>query len=295
MAVATVKRYLVDPSARIRLHDLVHEETEKVFAGMCDPAFAAQAQLQPAEELPMRVEKYGALCEILLSVIVTGCYWGNEATTKLWVDCLQRIADPTDSGGGLVYLLKLRRYPALMLLYGAGLAAVVAGNYQAFAAVLTKPKAKNDHGTDVPLCSAVYPIAVIERDLARLLPGLGRNHTPVSDHLFAKLRVSFRDYLPRDEEYQNAFDRFEYLLGLVYADLTRRDIENGWWGPVGCFAWRGSLFHQEGTTSREIGAEIETGGTNWPPLKAALFGGSVDQARTAKAKFDAFLSQIHFF
>ncbi|MCC6416277.1 MAG: SIR2 family protein [Opitutaceae bacterium] len=295
MAAATVKRHLVDPSAKIRLRDLVHEETEKLFAEINAQAFAAQAQHQPAAELIKRVEKYEACCETLISIFVTGCYWGDPDACKLWVSSLQRIANPTDSGGGLVYLLKLRRYPALLLLYSAGLAAVAAGNYATLAAVLTKSKARDDQNKNEAICSVVYPIAVNEQDVWKMMPGLERRHTPVSDHLFKKSREPLREFLPRDEDYQDVFDRFEYLLGLAHADLNRWGAENGWWGPVGCFAWRGRRFDQGDRTAQKIGAEIVAEGVNWPLLKAGLFGGSLEQLNTAKAKFDAFLGCVHYF
>jgi len=196
----------------------------------------------------------------------------------------------------LVYLIDLRRYPALLLLYGAGLAAVAAGNYQTLASVLTKPKVKNHHGKYEAICSEVYPIVVMKKELGHLLPGLERRHTPVNDYLFDKLRGPLRDYLPRDEDYQNAFDRFEYLLGLVHADLTRQNVTiGGWWGPVGCFAWRNSHFDQEGRMAHKVGVELEAEGINWAPLRAGLFGGSVAQAKIAITKFNDFLSQISFF
>jgi len=295
MAAATVKRYLVDPSAKIRLRDLVHEETEKLFAEISDPAFGGQTQLQPAEELTKRVEKYGALCEMLISVFVAGCYWGDVDATKLWVSSLQRVANPAESGGGSVYLLKMRRYPALLLLYSAGLAAVAAGNYATLAALLTEPKARGDQKKNEAICSEVHPIAINERGVWKMMPGLDRRHTPVSDHLFNKLRGPLREFLPQDEDYQDAFDRFEFLLGLVHADLNRREVEGGWWGPLGCFAWRGRDFHQEGRVSQKIGAEIETAGAFWPLLQVGLFGGSLQQLKTAKTKFDGFIGRINFF
>jgi len=250
--------------------------------------------LQPAEELAKRIAKYQALCETLISVMVTGCYWGNQQHAKLWVDCLERIANPAEGGGGLLYLLKLRRYPALLLLYAGGLAAVASANYETLAALLTQPKAKDDRGQEEALCSDVYPMAVIATDAGRLLPGLDRKYTPISDHLFEKLRVHLREYIPRDEEFQTVFDRFEYLLGLVHADINRRQVENGWWGPVGCFRWRGRHV-PESEIMHKIGKELEAEGSNWPPLKAGLFGGVLDQAKEAKTKFDGFLSQIHWF
>lgn len=295
MAAATVKRYLVDPSAKIRLRDLVHDETEKLFAEISAPAFGGQPQLQPAQELTKRVEKYGTLCETLVSVFVAGCYWGDDNATKLWVGSLQRIANPTEAGGGLVYLIRLRRYPALLLLYSAGLASVAAGNFETLAAILTKPKAKDGQNKQVPICSDIHAHAVMEKGIGHLLPGLDRHHTPVSDHLFSTLRGPLREFIASDEDYQDTFDRFEYLFGLVHADLNRMEWQTGWWGPVGCFAWRGSQFYQESRTSQKIGSEIEADSANWPLLKAGLFGGSVEQLKTAKANFDSFLNQCRFF
>ena len=294
MAAATVKRYLVDPSSKIRLRDLVHEETEKLFVEISSPTFGGQTQLQPPEELKKRVERYGALCETLLSVFVAGCYWGNEDATKLWVASLQRIANPSESGGGSDYLQKLSRYPALLLLYSAGLAAVAAGNDATLAAILTKPKARDNQSKNEAICSRIYPSAVMEDKLGCLLRGMDRHHTPVSDHLYVKLYGSLREFLPREEDYQDAFDRFEYMLGLVHADLNRRESKNGWCGPVGCFAWKSNRSNQEDRISQKIGAEIEAEGANWPLLKAGLFGGSLEQLKTAKTKFDGFLGSINF-
>ena len=47
----------------------------------------------------------------------------------------------------------------------------------------------------------------------------------------------------------------------------------------------------------KIGAEIKADGAAWPLLKAGLFGGSLEQSKTAKTKFDGFLSeaQLRFF
>jgi len=196
--------------------------------------------------------------------------------------------------GGAVYLLKLRRYPALLLLYGAGVGAIAAGNFSTLGAVLTKPKVGNGSSTSGPICLEVFPSAVMETEIGRLLPGLDRHHTPVSDHLFERLREPLRPFLPRDEDYQGAFDRFEYFLGLIHADLTRYETEHGWWGPVGCFGWRGRRYSQESSVSNKISAEMEASGSDWGPLKAGLFGGSIEQAMIAKQKFDGFLAMAEW-
>lgn len=295
MAVATVKRYLVDPALKIRLHDLINEETERLVTELTNEAFPAQTQLEAPAELQKRLGKYNALCETTLSLMATGCYWGNQPHIKLWVDCLQRVAKTGKNAGGLVYLTKLRLYPALLLFYGAGVAAVKAGNYHTLAALLLQTKAKDDSGKEKPFCSHVITYSVMETQIGRLIPGMDRRHTPVSDYLNECLRIPLREFAPGEEDYQAAFDRFEYILALVHADQNRWIMQDdSWRGPLGRFAWRGQSFGE--TRVREVIAkEIEAEGENWPPIKAGLFGGSLEQAKTAKSKFDTFLAKFPFF
>jgi hypothetical protein len=179
-------------------------------------------------------------------------------------------------------------------MYAGGVAAVAANNNSNLAAILTRPKIQNDDCNYVPLCSLVNANGVIETQLGRMLIGMNARHTPVSDYLFEQLREPLRGFLPRDDDYASAFDRFEYLLGLIYADINRWEREPGcWWGPVGRFAWRRrpSL---EGSISQIIGAEIESANFNWPLLKEGLFAGTYERAATAKQYFDAFLNRLSF-
>ncbi|MDX2110951.1 MAG: SIR2 family protein [Verrucomicrobiota bacterium] len=271
MAVATVKRLIVDPSAKIRLHDFVHEETEKLLNEI------NQAKLVSSRNLQEDLDKYGAMSELLLSVMITGCYWDNEENTQRWVKLLQRIANPNGTGNGL------RLYPALLLLYGGGLAALAAGNYKTLASVLTTPNIMDIRNQPQPGCLVLYPMGVIENSIWKTLPELEGHYTPGSDYIYAKLRDPLRTYLPRDEDYNDIFDRFEYILGLVHADMRRLDVVNGWWGPHGCFMWR--QFSLEGRFSTKIRPD-------WPLLKAGLFAGSCQQALTAKVHYDGFLNSI---
>lgn len=285
MAAATVKRYLVDPTAKIRLHDLVHEETERLFREINTSVFGDVQRLDQRQEIQTRLEKYGTHCETLLSVLVTGCYWGDAESTNLWVASLQRIAKSAGIIGSHSYLVNLRRYPALVLLYGAGLAALAAGNYEMLASILTKPKLKSTLPglKNESICSQVFPLAVNWQGYLKVLPGFENSQFPLNDYLLHKLRDFLREYLPDDSDYEALFDRFEYLYALVFADLNHYSPKDvGWWAPTGWFQWRNK-------TIQKITAEMEASGAEWPPLKAGLFGGSMQQAQTAQIEFAAFL------
>ena len=293
MAAATVKRYVVEPSAKIRLRDLVHEETEKLFSKINSPSFSCQRQLSDEERMK-RVNRYDTLCETLLSIFVTGCYWGDEDSTKLWTDSLQRIANLSERSG-VTGLLRLCRSPALVLMYGAGLAAIANDKFSTLAAIFTQPKVRNNN-EDQPICSVVYPMEVVDKELALLLLGQDRRFSPENAYFEAKLREPLREYLPRDEDYKSAFDRFEYLLGLVHASERKEwyydSSENKLWGPVGCFGWR----RNRGIAVWiKMDDEIKAQGSNWPLLKAGLFNGSLEQLKTAKTKFDNHISGCGFY
>lgn len=293
MAIAALKRYLVTPASRIVLRDLVHAETEKLYAVICSSAYGGKTSVQPEVEIVHRVAQYEAQTNILLGLIVTGSYWGDESTHKLWVNVLQRVANLPAINDGYTTLIQLRRYPALLLFYGAGLGAVAAGKYQTLASLFLTAKIRDAGNQVQAICLEIHPGEIMEKNVGQLLPGMKDKRTPVSNYLFIKLRDPLLEYLPDDHDYLVAFDRFEYLLALCYADLSRQEcVTEGWFGPFGCFLWRNGRFSSGDAISKIIESEISADGADWPPLKAGLWGGSLSRLKDAKAHFDTFLRSI---
>src|SRR5438876_2172049 len=91
VAVATVKRYLVDDRNRIRLRDLVMEELNKLDEQVSDTHFTL-SETFTEEALKRRVERYQVLTEIPLAIMITGSYWGEQSHQHLWVQYLERLA-----------------------------------------------------------------------------------------------------------------------------------------------------------------------------------------------------------
>lgn len=272
-------------------------ETERVYSEMTTERFPTNGITLGtneawAAELLSRVHTYEALTEILCALFVTGCYWGEAHHNYLWTQSLKRLAHPAGGNDGLTHLLSLRRYPVLRLTYAGGIAALAGDRYHTFASLLTVPQVQQTYERDaVPLALGVYPSVVLERDVARLLPKMERHHTPVSDWLFDTLREPLRSVVPDDQTYQSLFDRFEYLLALVHADLYQRlGKANHIWGPVGCFGWRYRYNPEHGIAS-VIHREIEAQQEAWPLLQTGLFTSSLDRLRAVKKDFDERLAQ----
>ena len=92
VAVASLKRYIVDDRYRIALHDLVVNETERVYGEIQAPNFSSNDPIV-ADTVSKRINSYESLIEILLGLFTSGCYWGEARHEFLWVKCLDRLVN----------------------------------------------------------------------------------------------------------------------------------------------------------------------------------------------------------
>lgn len=295
VAAETVKRYLVDERYRIRLHDLCTEESDKVHHVLSDGNFPVDPSISwDGPSLRQRVLTYETVTETLRTMLVTGCYWDGGEYQRMWADCLERVAQSPEDGAGSIHWLRLRAYLALVLLYSAGMAAVTADQYGTLACLLTKATVRQ-RGADLPIVQAIYTWSVMDQDGGDLFLNAKGHFTPLSEHLYSVLREDFRGLLPKDERYEECFDRFEYLLGLIHVDLSYNDQDpspNGW-GPVGAYRWR----HRHTPQHRamvKVENEAAAAGDGWQPLQAGLFGGSYQRFQKVKAAFDSFLVRLQW-
>lgn len=195
------------------------------------------------------MQSYQADLNVLLSLLICGAYWANTEQHTVLLRSFKRIADQSGPESGTIIWLSLRRYPALVLMYGLGLGALANSNYRFLKALFDQNIRTDSYKPEQHTATALHNLSVLERDHQRLLPGREREHTPLSNHLFQILREPLRQYLPDDSAYDAAFDWFEYLLCLVHCDqqvtrpvLEQRKSENPdfpIWAPMGRFCWKG--------------------------------------------------------
>jgi hypothetical protein len=106
------------------------------------------------------------------------------------------------------------------------------------------------------------------------------------------LRDPLRDILPQDANYQDHFNRFEYLAALVHADLGEEKYGEIW-APVGLFGYRSRLSHRDTSIMNRIQSDFENSTqTTWPPLRAGLFGGSAERFKSIKQEFDELITRV---
>lgn len=285
VATATAKRWLAEPDKnRIRLHDMVMEEVDRVCATASPEHFPTESCPPGGEELKRRLERYEALTETLRALAVTFVQWGDERSLSLWTKVVERLNGRETTVGGYDIWAKLQHYPTLLVLYAGGVAAVAQGRYDWLRALLTD-YTHRENGEQKPIGAIIMTTDVIDPDHYNKLLNEGRSkRTPMSIHLFNLMRHSLNQFTNSELSYQSSFDRFEYLQALLI-------YNHDGWGNFGCFAWRSPL-HTNRNIISEIGNEIDQQGAKWPPLATGFFGASsLTDIERIKDEFDARIKQ----
>ena len=263
--LAEVKQVVADPAASPRLNDLVNDEAGRLIAALAGSEFDLGSA--PSNEAVItRLDRYAAVTADLAHALALGARWSGDPVRPIWPLLVERVVSAVDRGHGQTLWADLSLYPGILLLYASGFGAVAGVQYDTLRAVLLEPRLhfRNEWRRGVEL---LYPTAVLNDRQARAA-GLPRTFTPMSDRVAADLRPLVADLVPDDAAFNRLFDRFEYLLGLVYIDVAKID-----WGPAGRF-----VADQYGAgADQAIEAEIAEAGALWPPLTAGLFGGSAER------------------
>lgn len=283
-AAATLKRYLPEPRHDIRYHDLLMREAEQVARETAGDRFSLS---NPVSDVgaASRIQDYEAVTEILCALFATACFWAEKRHEAVLTRIIEDLGNQPPMGGD-TFLLNLRRYPAFLLIYAGGIAAVANERYGALRTVLLDPLIR-DYEKDKPAAVALVKHEVLHDRNAAVLPGIKGNQFALSQWLEARLRDSLRPVIASDKRYRWAFDRFEYLWGLIYADLAESPWADGKVrGPVGLFVRRWP--DQLRAPHKAITQEIESAGVDWPLLRAGFFGGNLERLQMKKKGFDEF-------
>ena len=279
VAVARVKKYLSTHTYRINLSDLFSTETERVRRAVEGARFAVQSLPHSITGATMlvRMQAYEAELGVLLPMLVCGAYWAVPEQQSPLLKSFKRIADQGAPESGKVIWIKLREYPALVLMYGMGIGALANSNYRLLKALFDHKIRTDPFKPERCTAATLHNLAVLERAHQRFLPGREHEHTPLSNHLFEILREPLRDCLPDDSAYEATFDWFEYLLCLAHIDqeVTRKELEEEksknpdfyLWAPVGRFGWKDSERnivreteqHEDGSMPASVVAALQAG------------------------------------
>jgi hypothetical protein len=237
IAVESVKRFL-SKNEYIKCHDLVKEETERVHKLITSEKFNVGIRCEK-EVYQNRMHDYESAMNILIPIMNTIAYFGNGKYLKFIVNTIERLL-PEMNYGNSVGLHFLQLYPALLLEYSIGIIALYAKNFEALTNLILKPSyiKEDERKSTIESLNINYVFQGPYSEFVPYKEDEGR-YTRGSDYLFELFQKIFKDDIPEKQKYEENFDIFEYLIGLIYLDKRNpgSEIENTGF-PIGRFSWK---------------------------------------------------------
>jgi hypothetical protein len=287
LKVQTAKKYLGDERFKLKLYDLVACEVRDILFQTGRLSYETSWSLKEFEE---RLRTYEAACKVLLPIQALVGFWGKKEHYNLLTLGPKRITSEGRPQSGVQGWLNLRFYPALLLLYSSGIAAVAANRYDNLHELLfAKAPALNDQSRESRLVLSLGSAAEDLQDAFKHLAGHEQQYVPRGEYTYQFLQPIFEDLFLLGPEYELAFDRFEVLFALEHAFLNSLQARNGW-GPRGRFVWKLSRgFGSDPFTQMITEAEAER--SQWPPLQVGFFGGSFENFKELASKYRTVIAQ----
>jgi hypothetical protein len=244
VAVALMKRYLADPPPAINLRDLVAGEIERAHAALRSDRFSVNDHNATPDAALARLRAYETEMQTALGLLACGGYWCREDQHAILCQAVKRLADDTTPQNGFNLRLSLKLYPALLAFYTAGITAIANSSFTLLARLFALKIRTQRLEPEEFIEAVVTPDKILDHGEQQWVFS-NRQLTPLNNHLFETLRDPVREYLPDDDQYDDAFDTFEYLIALAccsvhLTDENFRQAESGqfsWRVPLGRFLW----------------------------------------------------------
>jgi SIR2-like domain len=288
IAIARLKKYIVKEESKILLNDLFVTERKNSISNIKQ---FEKFDLKPAKAHIMpQIRKYETSIDTLLKLALEGVLWSRNEHITIFQELLIRISSPIpdDQRAGFEVFHDLHYYPSLLLLYVCGLSAVKTRKFDLLNAMfkLKISERESQHSERLPLIKKVNSF-LLKPELVNEI--LGKNYkTPLSTYVNQVIRRYFLESMPLDQEYNDIFDIFEYLVGLNFLNLT-----NYSGAPYGQFKWRiDSHYKKENSLFHEF-FEEESQMSEWGLLKSGMFGGKFETYTEVKTKFETYLNSFY--
>ncbi len=283
LAIQTIKKYIIDEKQIINLHDMINAETEKVYKLLQSNRYDTLHDPADDAELLKRINQYESDIEILQSMIIYSCYWGDIDHCKKWIKSINRLGVLPLPKSSYDIWLNLLAYPIIILFYCGGMAALAANKFDIFKSILLDTMISFMGRESKMILYLSSEIHLMTEDRTNIL-GVRGHPNKLSKLFFNNLREPFRELIPDDKEYMINFDKFEYLMSLVHAFLVNKQGQH-YWSRGGCFIQR--RFAQDSSNVvKTIEDEIKYQKTEWPLLKIGLFEGNIDELLKTKEAID---------
>lgn len=270
VAVRRLERYL-QQNRQIDLHNMVRDETERAIEGLMESGFHSKFTPGTPDDAKKIIDIYQSRIEVLLQLIIAGCYWGDQTYAYIWGDCVKRMANFMWAEDRAPQTHAFCRYPAMVLFYAGSIAAISSGRLHNLVELFNAPiiVPNSDSNRSIPGYLGLVHNRVIEQHGQRIFFNYIRR-PQLTEHMYYFLRDVLRPFIPDDRDYEGAFAEFEMLQSLKKYTTTESSPGAPTTGRY--LQKNGDLSIENYATAAGFADDIKKRKEDWPPYSAGLFG-----------------------
>jgi hypothetical protein len=284
IALVRLKKFIVKGENQILLYDLFVAEIKDTKNKIKE---FENFSLYPEIQLFTR---YESSIDTILKLTICGVYWSKKEHINIFLEILSRVAEPAPDPHERFYepTRKMHYYPAMLILFSLGITALKANKYELLANCFNiKIFERDSESSNKYFLITETNSWLIEPKIFNEIFGSNLK-TPLSSHINQVLRPYFNEIISSNQEYNDYFDLFEYILCWYF--LCYNNEFPGDWVPFGQFKWRSlSDFRKTSSIFREFFLQGDVQQNEWFPLKEGLFQGNYEKYKEIKGKMDKFL------
>ncbi|RJP72365.1 MAG: caspase family protein [Ignavibacteriales bacterium] len=289
-----VKEYLADPKYRIKLDDLITNELKILIGNLNKDNFPAFERTE--NNIREGLKCYEQITQNIRTISVSVSYWGDRIQKNIQDKIINILCDHLNNSQKVPAVGK---YPIILQMYCIGLPLLAVNDYEGLYQLLNLNVVPYDNNTQSESFLLTYAKAYSDLDYTKILTILKeheRQYVPINEYLFKTLQPMFEDILFLGNSYEQLYDRFEILLGLIHADIWGNKKNGRYWGPLGRYAWKftGRGFGSINPFSQLKNEALEQK-NNWPILKAGFFNSSFERAQKTLEEFEGNLLNLNWF
>jgi len=247
-AVRKAKDALRQEKPELVLPDLIHEETDRVLASLTDKGRYRADIIDGREFYTAMLREHEGIAAPLAAMVATVAQYDDRMFIDLVTDTIERLINvprvtpeisEIQNRGQMTeqdYIEGLRRlqyYPAVLVIYASGIAAVRTKHFNTLEAVLRKPMKYRYNGAlrkKVPYYEHVNVWDAIGLDhewLADLTHKRFGEETRYLDYPYRAVYEFMKILIPNQDAFFESLDVFEYIFGLAYLTGTEGNVDEG--------------------------------------------------------------------
>lgn len=291
-----LENLILDDKNIIKINKIINSHMDHLIAVLTED-FSALAKIQDIKHSTFyeRALSYDVYCERILTILSVGAYWGSDKYNNLWINIFKRLANFKIMNSGYTTLIKLQKYPSLLIYYMLLLIGVFKEDYLLIYKTFYGFDINdyNDNGS-APV-NIYFTEDIIRKDNFNAV--LNKSYkTPVNDHIHDVLRPFFNEIIPDDKEFSNIFDRVEYLIGIEFGS-NRINTDYGFWAPTGRFLWRFNYHTTDLSYMNKLHPVFyyDKLAQEGDIFKFKLLGENIEQYKKITEEYLSFVNRIHFF